>query len=153
MGRHRLARTFHTRKACLEKSWNGHFWATEMGTERFVPMSERLENELENYSYEVLFSRPDDFIFHNDMGEPLSSRYWHRHIVIAFEKMGIDIKSRNVKPHSFRHGFITRLKQQGVQYDVVRDVAGHEQERTTAGYTHFQPSFLVEKFRGSTGQD
>ncbi len=39
-------------------------------------------------------------------------------------------------PHSFRHGYTTRLIDQGVELPIVQKLLGHEHYDTTLGYNH-----------------
>lgn len=51
---------------------------------------------------------------------------------------GIDYKSRNLKPHSFRHTLNTLLRNAGQDPAKIRATLGWQQEKTQDNYTHWQ---------------
>ena len=54
------------------------------------------------------------------------------------------LKSLNLAPgglHSFRHGCVSFLRQNGVPDDLVKEWVGHSNLETTSRYTHFQDDF------------
>jgi integrase len=46
--------------------------------------------------------------------------------------------------HAFRHGRVSKLRQNSVPDSLVTSIIGHSSLRTTDGYTHFPPSFVRE---------
>ena len=52
------------------------------------------------------------------------------------EKMGLDRKERNIKPHSFRHTLNSILVGNGLSDLFIRQTLGWSQRSTQEGYTH-----------------
>ena len=60
-------------------------------------------------------------------------------------KTGIDTKSRNLKPHSFRHTLNTMLRDAGQDAAKIRAALGWTQEKTRELYTHWQVDHLRDQ--------
>lgn len=61
------------------------------------------------------------------------------------DNAGIDYKSRNLKPHSFRHTINTILRDEGLDTAKIRETLGWTQESTQENYTHWQIEHLREQ--------
>ena len=66
-------------------------------------------------------------------GKPLCAMSLRRAFHAARIQAGIDV---HYVPHSLRHGFATRLVEQGVEVRIVQILLGHASIRTTEIYTH-----------------
>lgn len=141
--------------------WEGHYldvcrswksWpARELGLPkwgicRYMPMMERLEEELRTYQEEHLVG-DEDLVICWDNRSPVSPGSWQRWVDAALEALKIDKKARNIKPHSFRHTLATRLEHKGVPGERIQAMLGHRQEKTTGIYIHMQPETLVQEMR------
>ena len=58
------------------------------------------------------------------------------------EKVGIDVRARGIKPHSFRHTVATLRRDAGEDPAKIRAALGWTNERTQDGYTHFDADML-----------
>jgi len=87
-------------------------------------------------------SEPDNLVFCYTDGTRLGNTWWGKRFMRAMEKAGIDYRSRNLHPHSFRHSLNTILRDAGKDPAKVRAVLGWRQERTQDGYTHFDIEHL-----------
>jgi integrase len=115
---------------------------------RIVPLSVDLEIILQKHYEDSVYVGVNDFVICWPDGSPVSSGSWQRWFAHVCKKLKIDAKTRNLKPHSYRHTCITRWEQKGIQPDVVQAMAGHSERKTTKLYIHYQPDFLVKAVRG-----
>ncbi len=61
------------------------------------------------------------------------------------QKVGIDVRVRGIKPHSFRHTVATLRRDAGEDPAKIRAALGWTNERTQGGYTHFDADMLRSK--------
>lgn len=54
-------------------------------------------------------------------------------------------------PHDLRHTYSTKLRESGVELDVIRDILGHSDIATTEHYTHGRASYLAKEVRKVLG--
>lgn len=98
------------------------------GSSRSIPISTEMESFLPG------MPRKSNFIFLNKSETPLRHNVtrFHRR---AMDKSGIERPSE-VNLHSFRHTWITRALENGVDLRSVMTYAGHRNISTTQGYLH-----------------
>lgn len=120
------------------------------GTDREVPIDPRLHRVL---TEAVKGKRPNDFVVVRASGEPPRRQHVWSALRQLQDKHGLPHRS----VHSLRHAFCTFLLQRGADVESVREVAGHEDLRTTAQYLHGNieqarqaMARLAESDRGST---
>lgn len=65
----------------------------------------------------------------------LSTTQIHRRFKVWVEKAGINTKE--ITFHSLRHGYATRMIEEGVSLPLLRDQLGHKDISTTSVYLHF----------------
>ncbi len=78
--------------------------------ERIVPIPQITYNSLQQLKSESIRIAPDDLVFCYDDSSRFGGTWWIKRFKRAMEKAGIDKKSRNLKPHSFRHTLNTLLR-------------------------------------------
>ncbi len=111
-------------------------------TREGIPIPEITVQKLRKLRSESTHVLPDAFIFHNDSGSRKSGLWWQDHFHAAMKKAKIDVKTRQLVAHSFRHSLNTILRDQGVPAEKIRAVMGWTNEKTQDGYTHFRSEHL-----------
>ena len=81
---------------------------------------------------------PDDFLFLGRRG-PLSPSGIHRRLKFWLAKCGLP---PHYSMHSLRHGFATRLLDEGIDINTIRTQLGHSSISTTSVYMHFSKGAL-----------
>ena len=80
---------------------------------------------------------PDDFLFLNRFGNPLS-RFGILHIIDKYKNKAAlrmpSLKKKKVSPHTIRHTTAMHLLQSGVEINVIRSWLGHVDISTTNCY-------------------
>jgi integrase/recombinase XerD len=84
-------------------------------------------------------ARPDDHLFMNTRGAPLSSQALRQRLRKIAEAASIE---RRVTPHMFRHTAATLLIEEGVDIRFVQRLLGHASISTTEIYTHITDTSL-----------
>lgn len=87
---------------------------------------------------------PEDLIFRNLQGKPLTSRYVHYMVQGAARAAGL---TKTVYPHILRHSFATDLLRATKNLRVVQKALGHESLRSTQIYTHISDPELEEAMK------
>ena len=78
----------------------------------------------------------DDYIFCDDLGNVLDPKFLPRNFKAVLKKAGL----REIKYHSLRHTYATRLFERGVPIKTVQALLGHKDITTTMNiYTHVMP--------------
>ena len=85
-------------------------------------------------------------------GERLGGTWWQKAFAAAMKKVkvgegpsakvGIDVRARGIKPHSFRHTVATLRRDAGEDPAKIRASLGWTTERVQDGYTHFDAEML-----------
>ncbi len=117
------------------------------GQKRTVPLETPTLVALRELEQDSVRVAPNDLVFCYDDGSRLGDTWWKKRFSNAMSKAGIDVKSRNITPHSFRHTLNTMWLDAGHDAGKVRAVLGWTQEKTQELYTHWQPNH----FRGLAG--
>lgn len=110
---------------------------TKWGITVKIPLAERLVSSLpKKGSCRYVF---------NENGKRHGETWWRRNFIKAMEGLGIDIKARNITPHSFRHSLNTNLLLAGCSEFYVKKYLGWTDKNrdTQALYTHIKPENLV----------
>jgi integrase len=88
-------------------------------------------------------------VFESRAGTPMDANNVSKRILRpVLAKLGIQGSF-----HSFRHGRVSILQQNGVPGDLIKEWVGHSTLRTTSRYTHFDDSFrqnIANKISGLT---
>jgi len=86
---------------------------------------------------------PEDPLFQNKYGGPLSPRSVQRILQKAKERAGINKK---VTPHVLRHTFATYALKKGFNLPEIQEILGHASITTTRIYSHVVKSELEKKY-------
>ncbi len=93
-----------------------------------------LENALQ---WRFIFPAPHACPHHPRSGKRVR---WHLHAATMQGAVFKEVKKRGLegvfRPHTFRHCFADRLRQQGVDMRIIQELLGHECLETTMIYTH-----------------
>ncbi len=110
---------------------------------RTVPIPENIMKELKTYMKKQYrfkkdneFYNDNDYIFCDEFGNPLDPKLLPRNFKSILKKAGL----REIKYHSLRHTYATRLFEAGVPIKTVQALLGHSDISTTMNiYTHVMP--------------
>ncbi len=107
----------------------------------FVTLDELLKNILTGIQPKIINITNDDFVFKNKIGIKLNEGF-----VSKVFKRAVKLSKLNNKIHfhSLRHSFCSNLVQKGVSLYVVKDLAGHQNIKTTQIYSHLQKQNLMD---------
>lgn len=114
------------------------------GKHRDIYIPTELAAELDNYVFEhrLHIKAKHSYLFTSQhphqKNRPLSYRGLYEVFKRAGNKAGIDFKF-----HDTRHTFITRLVESGMDFSVVRILAGHEHISTTQKYVTLSRKFIA----------
>lgn len=117
------------------------------GSVRTVPLLGMLAVALKHYQEDK-----DHFIFHGEdplapLSEATYRRRWHRWCrENGFAVKVGDVWEYHLTAHVLRHGYATLSSRGGLETGVIKDLLGHENERTTEIYIDERP-IKVEEFQ------
>lgn len=114
-------------------------FTTKNRKERIIPINSTLKNILLNHQPKVINISKDDFVFTSSKGIKLNEDFVSKNFKKAVRKAGVNSK---VHFHSLRHSFCSNLVQKGVSLYIVKDLAGHQDIKTTQIYSHLLPENL-----------
>lgn len=101
--------------------------------ERLVPVTDTALKALKDYLAQRKDPKPQDALFLNKNGTPLTGdglAYIFKNITI---KAGV---ARRITPHSLRHSFATHLLNNGCDLRSLQEMLGHKSLAATQVYTH-----------------
>lgn len=104
--------------------------------DRMVPVWPRMERQLRQWCKANHFA-PDQFMFTNRNGEPLSRDGVAFRLELAVRKATVhcpSLNNRRITCHTFRHSCAMSLLQAGVALEVIALWLGHSKPLTTHGY-------------------
>lgn len=116
-------------------------FTTKNKSERFIPINQTLKNILLNIQPKVLNISKDDFVFSNSIGIKLNEDFVSKIFKRAVKQSQLNNK---IHFHSLRHSFCSNLVQKGVSLYVVKDLAGHQNIKTTQIYSHLLNQNLMD---------
>lgn len=87
---------------------------------------------------------PEEFIFRNSNGQPISSRAAQKRLDELAKSAGLQNK---LSPHALRHSFATRLASRGASLASIKEFLGHERLTTTERYLHVTPEHLRDSLQ------
>lgn len=104
---------------------------------RLTEIPHRVEEALEAWHKLTKFPEPESLIFCGPDGLRRGATWWLKAFRRAMSALKIDYTVRNLKPHSFRHTLVSRLRSSGgVSDKAIRDAIGHGTEAIQDRYTH-----------------
>ena len=108
------------------------------GSDRAVPMADRVAAELELHFQRSLHQGDDDLVFlHPATGAPLDKSRIRKRFISAVGEAGI---TRHLTVHDLRHTFGTRMAAAGVPLRTIQEWMGHADFKTTQIYAEYAPS-------------
>lgn len=114
--------------------------------ERYVLFGSKLQKILEDYiknSRPLLLKEPNEFLFLNKNGNPLTTRGVEIIIDNILKRGGIPYK---ISPHTLRHTFATHLLDNGADLKSVQELLGHDSLSSTQVYTHVSNERLKQVY-------
>jgi integrase len=114
------------------------YHAKTTGSLRTIPLPELAKNAIEALPHHGLY------IFSSESGGIMSPRNFNRAYDAFFKNLQKDYPNfRKLHVHECRHTFATLAQQNGADIRSVQLILGHEDIKTTAGYTHPEFSTLA----------
>jgi integrase len=110
------------------------FGSPKSGKARTVDLAHDLRDSLRQLAQPP--PRPDQLLFAQPTGEPLSEGNVYRSTRAAARAAGIE---RPIYPHLLRHTFASHCVMRGIPLAVVKEWLGHSESRTTERYAHLAP--------------
>lgn len=143
----------------IEEAWKGRHETGDpkWGHRRMVPLPDATATALQEFweRREPRLAGTDSLVFCYIDGSRLGDTWWGKAFTAAMkkvklgeganEKVGIDVRTRGIKPHSFRHTVATLRRDAGEDPAKIRAALGWTNERTQDGYTHFDADMLRSK--------
>lgn len=102
---------------------------------RTIPIPASLQHITEkwrHYDEHLIFESP------KKKGKPLNPNTFRKGFKAFCEKVGI----RSLTPHCTRHTYVTKLREHGVDQEVVKALVGHARTGVTEGYNHISMKTL-----------
>ncbi len=111
--------------------------APKSNKKRHIPMTDRV--------YQTLFARKEKtgYIFTIDRGQPLLQNRCLNNLHKICQEAGI----RQIKWHTLRHTFASRLISKGASVKAVQELLGHSDIKTTMRYAHLEKNVLSETIK------
>lgn len=116
-------------------------FTTKNKKERLIPINSTLKNILLNIQPKILSIEKDDFVFSKFHGVKLNEDFVSKIFKKAVRQSDLNSK---IHFHSLRHSFCSNLVQKGVSLYIVKDLAGHQNIKTTQIYSHLQNKNLMD---------
>jgi integrase len=110
-------------------------WTSKSYEERVVYVGDRVIKYLEDRRSHSSFSEERDWVFSSARGTPLDAHRVCRNVRKVFQSAGLYRPGQGTL-HLIRHSVATRLLQEGVDLETVREILGHSLLSTTALYIH-----------------
>lgn len=102
--------------------------------ERWIPISNQLEEELVNYQKVKRERFPDlNYLFCTDSGKKVYPKFVYRKINFYLSAL-TELKKKS--PHVLRHTFATHMLNNGAGLESLKDLLGHANLSATQVYTH-----------------
>jgi integrase len=118
----------------IKNSWHPQFGrgSTKNHKTRYVPIAEKTYNLLMELNKPGYLFSPDGLL-------PIRPAQALKYLYLALEKIGIDKKKRverGLTFHSWRHFFVSTMREAGMDDSLLRWIVGHSDESIQERYTH-----------------
>ena len=136
---------FVKRQIRVERSdWRGLVGTTKGNRVRYVPMTARLSNALQQHRH---LKSPR--VICEAKGTPIRANGLRYLVERAVRKAGLAAsrKPRHAGPHVLRHTFCSHLAMRGAPARAVQELAGHRDLGTTQKYMHLSPLAIKQAIR------
>lgn len=84
-----------------------------------------------------------DILLLSHNGKPLSRQSFSVSLKTIGKRLGVSW-SDELSPHKFRHGYVTRMLNENVPINVVKNIVGHSNISTTDRYSHVEKDQVKE---------
>ncbi len=111
---------------------------------RTVPLPALLAVAFKRLRKRKTHTRSTDLVFCYSNGKRLGGTWWAKRFTSAMKAAKIDRRSRNLRPHSFRHTLNSLLREKGYDPARIREALGWSDEAIQNNYTHWS----AESFAG-----
>ena len=137
---------FKTGHLTVDRAWKGkELGKPKWGKIRPTVIPKIALKSLSDLKSESKRNSGDDYIFCYADGSVFGETWWQKHFEKAMKSAGIDAKSRDLKPHSFRHTINSLLLAGGQSAEVTRASMGWSSKDVQEGYTHWKPEFFEDQ--------
>jgi integrase/recombinase XerD len=119
----------------------------DKGSERQIPMSDRIYDEFAEYVKEKGKERKG-LVFATSNGTA-PSRQSMNYLLRKTEKKTPEIQGK-LHPHLFRHSGATNMRANGATIEDIRDMLGHERVETSLIYAHADPERIRQIINTAT---
>ncbi len=106
-----------------------------------------LETYINGYRKELIArtnAKPDDFLFLNEHGLPLTPRGVEYILNVIEKETGLGLE---LHPHKFRHSFATTLLNKGADLRTIQELLGHTSLSTTQIYMHVSTNKKINDYQ------
>ena len=103
---------------------------------RYVPMSERVQNDLREwleYGRTLILKKESNHVLVHSKGNYKEATGFNERLKKLTESAGI---TKDITLHSLRHSIATHLLENGMKLEQIRQFLGHGSMQTTQRYTH-----------------
>jgi site-specific recombinase XerD len=111
-------------------------WSPKSNAERSIPISEEFAAWLKRHKERLAHSGPTDPVvpltFQND--QRWDRRLLTRRLTDLFRAAGVEVPGSRHRLHLIRGTFATLVLRNGGDLESLRDILGHSDLKTTAGY-------------------
>lgn len=117
---------------------NSDDFKTKSKRERIIPIHQKLKVIFSQKSF-LAVKRNNELVFYRKKGIKLNGEFISKQFKSFVREAGLN---ENIHFHSLRHSFCSALVQRGVSLYAVKELAGHENIKTTQVYSHLTQSSL-----------
>lgn len=116
----------------------------KMKTEKMIPIPTVLYQLMTEYIKKKQIG-PEEYVFQNRKGGAYKSQTFCTQMQRLCKVYGLECEDFVFRSHDYRHGVATKMYQQGVSIQAVRDYLGHKEEDMTKQYLDYIPDQIDER--------